>query len=193
MNTERFARLFISLAVPGKTRKAIKSRTSALRGSLRHIRWEPEEKLHLTLRFLGRTRREEIPAIRAALAETCATFPAFAVQTTGVKALARRRYPETLAVMTDEPDGLFNLKSEIDRTLEGVGFDPESRDFLPHITIGRARKRMRPPEFPQFELDFTANRVCLMESKLRREGARHTEIEGWELASPMPGSPCHRG
>lgn len=174
------ARLFISLAVPEKTRKAIKSRTSEIR-SLRGVKWESEEKFHITLRFLGGTRREKIPGIRSALKSCCGRFSPLVIKTDGVSALTRRRYPETLAVMAYGDDALYDLKNAIDSELEATGFEPEKRDFLPHITIGRVKKKMKLPELPRFELDFVAERICLMESELRSEEARHTEICGYEF------------
>ena len=173
-------RLFISLAVPEKIRKTIKSRASAIR-SLRGVKWEPEKKFHITLRFLGGTSAERIPGIRSALGGCCGRFFPPVIKTEGVSAITRRRYPETLAVMADGDDALYDLKEGIDSELEALGFEPERRDFLPHITIGRVKKKMKLPELPQFELEFTAERVCLMQSELRGEGARHTEIGGFEL------------
>ncbi len=187
LNFRPTARLFISLAVAEKTRKAIKSRTSALRGSLRNIRWEKEEKFHITLRFLGQTRRRSIPRICSLIADCCESFSPLILKTEGVDALIRRRYPETLAVIVDGEDPLFDLKDAVDSKLELVGFEPEKRDFLPHITIGRSKKKMKLPELPQFDLNFTVDRVCLMESELRREGATHTEIESFILGRTAGG------
>ncbi|WP_462137452.1 RNA 2',3'-cyclic phosphodiesterase [Candidatus Mycalebacterium sp.] len=173
-------RLFISLAAPEKIRKTVKSRTSAIR-SLRGVKWESEEKFHITLRFLGETRVDTIPEIRSALKGCCGSFSPIVIKTDGVSAITRRRYPETLAVMAQSDDTLYDLKDAIDSELETLGFEPEKRDFLPHITIGWVKKKMKLPELPQFELDFVAERVCLMESELRREGARHMELEGFRL------------
>ncbi len=149
---------------------------------MRNIRWEKEEKFHITLRFLGETSRAAIPEIVSAVRNRCKDFSPFNLKTAGIDALIRRRYPETLTVVfADSEDSLFDLKDAIDSELETVGFEPEKRDFLPHITIGRSKKKMKLPELPQFELEFTADRVCLMESELRREGARHTEIKCFGL------------
>lgn len=180
----RPARLFISLAVPETTKKAIKSRSSALRGSMRNVRWEPDRKFHITLRFLGETRRACIPEIVSAVKGRCEIFSPLKLQTVGVEALIRRRYPETLAVTVSGDDSLFDLKEAVDSELEAVGFEPEKRDFIPHITIGRAKKRMKLPELPRFELDFTADTVLLMESELRREGAVHTEVGRFGFGRP---------
>lgn len=178
------ARLFISLAVPEKTRKAIKSRTSSLRGSLGNIRWESAGKFHITLRFLGQTRRAEIGAITAAVRRCCEGFSPQNIKTSGVEALIRKRYPETLAVIVEAENSLFDLKDAIDSALESIGFEPEKRDFIPHITIGRAKKRMKLPELPCFEIGFTADTVCLMESELRREGAVHMNLRNFEMGLP---------
>jgi len=180
----RTARLFISLSVPEKTRKAIKSRTSALRGSLGNIRWESPGKFHITLRFPGQTRRAEIGAIVTAIRCCCEDFSPQNIKTSGVESLIRRRYPETLAVIVEAENSLFDLKDAIDSALESVGFEPEKRDFIPHITIGRARKRMKLPELPQFEIAFTADTVCLMESELGREGAVHMSLRNFEMGLP---------
>ncbi len=173
-------RLFISLEVPEKAKRVIKSRSAAIR-SLRHVRWELSEKFHITLRFLGETRRELIPELCGVIESCCKRFVPLDITTDGVEALILRRYTQTLAVIAESGDAFFSLKDEIDSKLETIGFEPEKRDFIPHITIGRIRKRIKLPELPQFKLEFVSDRVCLMESELRREGAVHREVEGFRL------------
>lgn len=174
-------RLFIALAVPQKTRSAIKFRTSALRHSLRHIRWEASEKFHVTLRFLGQTRCPMIPEISAAMRACCGTFTPFTLRTAGVEVLLRRRHSGVLVVSLEPSDVLSDLKDALDERLRAIGIEPERQRFIPHITVARAKKRVKLTMPPEFELDFEARRVALMESKLRKEGALYTEINSIEI------------
>ena len=46
-------RLFIAAFLPEETKDALFHYVESLRGFLRGVRWEPREKFHVTLRFLG--------------------------------------------------------------------------------------------------------------------------------------------
>jgi 2'-5' RNA ligase len=82
------------------------------------------------------------------------------------------------------------LADGIDRALVALGFPPETRDFTPHVTLGRVREPRR-NEALAAALETAAtrdfgtlrvDRVSLMKSDLSPRGARYTELS----AVPLP-------
>jgi 2'-5' RNA ligase len=82
-------------------------------------------------------------------------------------------------------DPLVSLASRIESALQPLGFTPESRQFTPHLTIGRWReqtptiaslgselKKWQAHEFGNFSVE----KVMLMQSVLRRDGAIYREL-----------------
>lgn len=63
-----------------------------------------------------------------------------------------------------------------------AGFAPETRSFRPHLTLARFKTPARLPELPAVDLGAARlERLHLMRSDLRPEGARYTVVDGWSL------------
>ena len=152
---------------------------------LTEIRPVAREALHVTLCFLGARPEEQI----ARIAEL-ALSPAGEVNTLSLS-LARAvwlppRRPRVLAVELDDPAGqLRQVQSEVSGALaEGVGYMPERRPFLPHVTVARVpapAQRRRPAPAPPPPLGFAGEAITLYRSRLSRAGARYEALASIEL------------
>ncbi|MFZ4110759.1 MAG: 2'-5' RNA ligase family protein, partial [Polymorphobacter sp.] len=60
-------RLFVALELPVAVRDALLASMGALGGSVVGARWQSDEQLHLTLRFIGEVDRHQAADIDAAL------------------------------------------------------------------------------------------------------------------------------
>lgn len=182
-------RIFIAVTLDDATR----ARVTALIDELRNqpaaaavrVRWVPEANLHLTLRFLGELDEHRTAAVRDALmaAWTKAPFEA-SLGATGL--FPPRGAPRVVWLDVREgTDRLHELQQEVDRRLVRIGFGRERRPFRPHLTIGRVKRIDRraqrslsrtveaigvPP------MEWTVDRVVLMESRLSSEGAAYREL-----------------
>ncbi len=74
------------------------------------------------------------------------------------------------------------LQDRIERGSEAIGYPPEGRPFLPHVTLGRVREGQRLPhdaaatlERIAVEQTFVADRVVLFESMLTPDGPVYHE------------------
>ena len=61
-------RIFLAINLPAAERRAIHDATSPLREAAAGVAWVAEEKLHLTLKFLGGLPAASVDALRGALA-----------------------------------------------------------------------------------------------------------------------------
>jgi 2'-5' RNA ligase len=106
------------------------------------VTWVAPATYHVTLKFIGWTRREASEAIADALARAVAAskIAPFAFRTQRLGAFPT---PEKASVVwagiEDRSGGLAALAAAIDRELEAVGVAREKRAFHPHVTLGRLR------------------------------------------------------
>jgi RNA 2',3'-cyclic 3'-phosphodiesterase len=181
------ARLFVALDLPATVGEALAAwRAPLVRGSdeLRAVAYEA---LHVTLCFLG-AKPETAIAPLAELVQACAAGAG------GVAGLALgepvwlpRRRPRVLAVALEDRHGqLAALQARlVERLAEGGWHDPETRPFLPHVTVARVRDRAAPPVRalaapPALVFDGAA--VVLYRSRLSPAGARHEPLSVRRLA-----------
>lgn len=106
------------------------------------FRWPRPANVHLTLKFLGDTTEESLPALREALDAVCNRHEQFEIGPRGIGAFPSAR--KARIVWAGVGQGSTNLQAlaeDLEKSLAPLGFEREKRGFKPHITLGRARKR----------------------------------------------------
>lgn len=169
-------RVFVAIDVPGTAAAAGRERGSA-----------PE---HLTLAFLGDVDEERVPAIERALADVAGRTEAFALTVSGVGGFPDIERPRIVyAEVADGRAATERLASDVRSALAPLGFPPEARPFVPHVTLLRVRSP-RDRERARWLVRELAGRtlattvieaVVLKSSDLRPEGAVHRIVGRWEL------------
>jgi len=159
------------------------------------FRWQTDEQLHLTLRFLGEVDRPLAEDFAAALGAV--RSPSFELRVHGTGRFEQRNSGALWAgVEPREP--VAALAAKIERVCQSTGLAPERRAFHPHITLARWKGR-RGRETATF-LDrtrglasdpFPVDRFTLFESRLSRHGAHYEEVASYALglgadATPSP-------
>ena len=133
-------RFFIAIRPPGDIRDLLIDRMEALEAA----RWQDDDQLHLTLRFVGEADPRQVDDLMAALQSVSA--PPFALALDGVGHFERKGLPHTLWAGVTQPDALFALQNRVERACHRAGFAPETRKFAPHITIARLNRPTAPVE-----------------------------------------------
>ncbi len=133
-------RLFISMPTPASILPRLSEVREILRGSRADVKWEPTEKLHCTIKFLGDTRHDHVKPVTSALRELAADIQPFTVGYEDVGCFPGRRDPRIIwAGMADPDGGLKILFEGIDEAMSHLGFEREHRAFHPHVTLGRVK------------------------------------------------------
>lgn len=162
-------RLFVAIRPPAPMR----ARLIAAMGGIPGARWQDDEQLHLTLRFIGEVDRHMAEDVAAALGSV--HHPAFEMAIEGDGVFEKRGRIDTLWAGVTPHAPLKSLHDKIDRALTRIGLAPEGRAYLPHITvarfargagIGEARFHLPPGGAPAM-----IDQFCLYESMLGREGS----------------------
>jgi len=131
-------RLFIALLPASTVRRSLAEYRDGWRWQGRPARVR-DDKLHITLHFLGNVACARLPELRAALAVPFASFD-LAI---GRPAL----WPRGIAVIEplSIPDELRVLHAALKEPLRRLGLPVESRPFHPHVALARRGQQAVPP------------------------------------------------
>lgn len=174
-------RLFVAIRPPDRIRDLL----LAAMGGISGARWQSDEQLHLTLRFIGEVDRHRAGDVHAALGAI--HQPAFELAINGLGTFERRGRPETVWAGVAPSEPVRVLHNKVDQAVARVGIEPDQRAFLPHITLARLKRSSgsvgglleeagglaSPP--------FTVDSFGLFESQLTPDGAVYTQIEHYSL------------
>ena len=149
------------------------------------FRWQQDEQLHLTLRFVGEVDRPLAEDLAAALAAI--RSPSLELRIHGTGRFEQRSSGALWAGVESKPP-LAALAAKVERVCQSVGIEPEHRAFHPHITIARWKGR-RSREVVAFleqtrglaSEPFAVDRFSLFESRLSRHGAHYEEVASYPL------------
>jgi len=174
-------RLFVAIRPPALARVHLLS----LMGGVSAARWQDDDQLHLTLRFVGEVDRHLARDVDAALAAV--SQAPFQIAASGIGAFERRGHAHTLWAGIAPQEPVKALARKVDQALSRVGLVPESRAFHPHITLARLPRgagglaglleSSGGVAGPSFEV--TA--FCLFESRLAPEGPVYAVAERYPL------------
>jgi 2'-5' RNA ligase len=174
-------RLFVAIRPPA----AIRERLLATAGGVPNARWQDDDQLHITLRFIGEVDRHQAEDIAAALGGV--SHPPFAIELSGVGSFSNRGRGALWAGVTPH-DELKALHKKVDQACRRVGVEPDNRAYLPHLTIARLGRGAGPVE-PFIERwaaltspSFQVANFDLYESRLGSEGASYTAVARYSLA-----------
>ena len=174
-------RLFVALRLPTPIRALL----IAAMGGISGARWQRDDQLHLTLRFIGEVDRHLASDIHAALGAV--HHPAFELALNGLGLFDRRGAPETVWAGVTPQEPVQSLHKKVDQALARVGIAPEQRAFLPHITLARLKpssgtvRNMMDSSGGLTSPRFRVESFALVESKLTPDGAVYTDVETYKL------------
>lgn len=122
-------RLFVGIDVPAAVAEAL---VRAGPGAAVGISCIAAEDLHLTLHFIGRA---DAQRVQAALASVSA--PPFSLEIAGLGQFRMRGGRRILWAGVRREPGLLGLHRRVGSALAGTGLSPETRPYLPHVTLAR--------------------------------------------------------
>lgn len=107
-------RLFIALNLTKKDRQRVLRATRSFREGEMPVRWVEEENLHLTLKFLGEVRLEQVPALEDAMARVGGSTAPFGMTLSGFGAFPTIRCPSVLWLGVQASAELRCLKQDLE-------------------------------------------------------------------------------
>ena len=174
-------RLFVAIRPP----EAIRDLLIDAMDDSPEFRWQDDEQLHLTLRFVGEVERPMADDLASALGRIRAQ--PFELRIIGTGRFEQRSSGALWAGV--EPRApVIALAAKVERACLAAGLEPERRAFHPHFTLARWKGR-RTREVAGFlertrglaSDPFEVDEFILLESHLSRHGAHYEQVANYPL------------
>ncbi len=183
-------RTFVAIEIPEPLKLDLDRSVEGLRSNLVNglIRWVRLESIHLTLKFLGEIKPEQVPPLQKVLDQVAANFSNFSLEINGFGCFPNLSRPRIVWVGFKPAGGdLPRLQSELAGRLEMIGFEREQRGYHPHLTLGRVRKGLSGSDMKLISGwakeaqigtvgHFEAEAVSLIRSVLKPDGAVYSNL-----------------
>ena len=181
-------RLFFAIDPGSECRRSIATFIDELRGTTTRIRWVNENKLHITLAFLGDVIESQLPQLNESARNFVSRSSKFSAQIQGGGVFPDWRRPRVVWLALRDGDDLQRLGNDVVSMCAGLGF-PSDHPFRAHLTIGRVTDRLAEPEREPLRAKletatthhFDVTRVLLMRSVLGRAGSVYSELASFPL------------
>ncbi|MCB1059099.1 MAG: RNA 2',3'-cyclic phosphodiesterase [Calditrichaeota bacterium] len=185
-------RLFVAIMLPEDWQKILRLPQEKIGWLGRGVKWVEPENLHLTLKFLGDTPDHVLPDVENVITEACANSAPFNLSIQGTGCFPTKQRPRAYWAGLTPSKTLRALQAEIGGGMEELGFEPEVKEFVPHLTVARIKepigKERITGAFLNFELrssPFEVTQVSLVQSSLRQEGPIYTVLKDFRLGNPQ--------
>ena len=193
-------RIFIGIDLDDEIRQKIARFLEGVRGFAPEARWVRPESLHITLKFIGEQKPEQVEAISDCMRRVDGS--AVDIHLRGHGFFPTSKAPRVFWIGIQAGPELAELATNIDRSVGELGITCEDRAFSPHLTLARGgsgsgspklRKGDRPnARFAVLEkrlaamgdLDFgamTAREFILYQSQLSPKGSTYTKLQRFPL------------
>lgn len=180
-------RIFYALKIP----QNIKDFIIKKRDEISHVhegkKWEAENKLHVTLKFVGDVDEKKLPSIFNDLDKIEKKFFSYQCNLTKFDFFYRNGDPSILWIGLNVEPSLDGLVNELNTIFSSYGSKIEKRNFRPHITLLRLKKNPGNNFVKSFkdyilpENKFFANQTALIKSELLPAGSVYTELKNYNL------------
>lgn len=186
-------RSFIAIELPDELKLELGRLEARLKSGVSSpVKWVDPQSIHLTLKFLGNIAIDRTGEITRAIEEAAQTVPPFRLEVKGLGVFPNLRRVQVAWVgLSGEVAQLGVLQQRLESNLARLGFAPESRPFVSHLTLARVRDQASLDERQRFGqliagTSFEAgvinvDAISLVRSQLTRAGAIYTRISSVSL------------
>lgn len=134
-------RLFIGIKFDKTTIEKITQSLKPFKKISTPIRWVKPDNIHLTLKFIGEVNEDKRFQIEEILGNINFQADSIEIKISGFGKFGRKEDLNIFwAGINNNPD-LTALYNEVESSLARINIERETRQFKPHLTLGRNRKR----------------------------------------------------
>ena len=133
-------RAFIAVEISDEIKDLLVRVESHLKYAGADIKWVDPKIIHLTLKFLGEITDNKCEAVKSALDAITKCLKPFEMTVKDIGTFPNSVHPRVIwAGLGDGASEAVELAKHIEEAMSKIGFPAESREFSPHLTIGRVR------------------------------------------------------
>ncbi len=175
-------RTFIAVPIPPELANLISLWLKSWRTLNLGVRWASEEQLHFTLAFLG-----DVPdASQFTVNDVCRlvarTFPPFTIRLGKLGMFPPRGEGRVLWIgLSHGDETMQRIQKALSQRFQEAGFVFDEREFVPHLTLGRAKPGARlqrtwlERDTQDLQaMDLWVKEVWVMKSELTPDGAKYS-------------------
>lgn len=134
-------RCFLAFLIDEDARRSLANIQRRLTEKNVNVRWEPADKLHVTVRFLGDSSPDRLTLLKESLSLVAADHSPFDLVIDSLGAFPSLRQPRVIWAGAFRTEVIGSIGSEVEQRCREAGWQPENREFHPHITLARVRER----------------------------------------------------
>jgi 2'-5' RNA ligase len=188
----RTLRAFIAIPIPEPVTAFLQHIQGQLQTRQLDCRWPAAANIHLTLVFLGNIEPTLVTDIAARMNTIAKRHSSFSLRACGAGVFPNLRRARVVWVgLAGDIDRLRHLQAGLESVLTPERSDQASRDFRPHLTIGRIRRRIKAtivdtslaPLRALASDPFKVDQVVLYQSILKPVGAQYKRLHRAHLAN----------
>ena len=135
-------RTFLAISIPCSTE--FPALVEKLKKNLQHehyINYVKTNQIHLTLKFVGETPENDVPAIIEACQKVAQRHQPFIMDFDRTGLFGSNRVPRVLWLgMNHQPQALFELEEDILDAFDDLGYLRDGKNFVPHLTVCRIKQ-----------------------------------------------------
>ena len=183
-------RLFVAVELPEEIKTEIGKTVTELKKLEAGVKWVEEKNIHLTLKFLGEVKDNDIERLKSLVKDVLADTKLFEMSLEGFGAFPEGKTPRVIWVGVEKgKEELKKTADSLEEILSKSGFRKEEREFLSHITIGRVKekrnigelkKAIEEKKHAKFGKSLVGH-ITIMKSKLSPKGPIYEAIEKIKL------------
>lgn len=193
-------RIFIGIELDDEVRTKIARFLDGVRGFAPDARWVRPESLHITLKFIGEQKSEQVEAVSERLRQV--EGRPIDIRLGGHGFFPTAKSPRVFWIGIQAGPELAALAANIDAGVAELGIPREDRPFSPHLTLARGGGGSGSPKWRKgdgpnsafavlekrlaamVDLDFgamTAREFILYQSQLSPKGSKYTKLQRFPL------------
>lgn len=193
-------RIFVGIDLDHEIRDKIARFLEGVRGFAPDARWVRPESLHITLKFIGEQKPEQVEAIQERLRKL--EGPIVEVRLAGYGFFPTTKAPRVFWIAIQAGPEIAKLAAQVDAAVAEVGVPREDRPYSPHLTLARGGAGSGSPPWRKGDgpnsnfavldkrlaamsaLDFgtmTAREFFLYRSQLSPGGSKYTKLQSFSL------------
>ncbi len=179
-------RLFLAIDIPFELKDRVVAAREQLAEGVQGVKWVEDQNLHLTIKFLGEVRENQVTDVVEVTQKTLRSCPKFRLEIGDPGFFPNARNPRVIwLAIKGETEVAGRVARALDDSLMPLGFEADKRRRL-HLTLGRFRSDVsckvlveNSQNFKGFagKLEFEVNQVVLYHSTLTRNGPIYSIVE----------------
>jgi len=188
-------RTFLALPVQPELKTSLESYSRRL-ADVEGVKPVEPEHFHLTIQFLGNCTFSTFNQLERLFHHRLSTPGPFSLEVRGAGAFPNLESPSVLWAGVEKSTDLVEFVDSVQSVTEQLGFEPDSRDYHPHITLGRV-KQSKPKTVQTLTRwvqslgdkpigGLEADHLVLFESETKSEGSIYHQRSRWPLEGLNP-------